>query len=200
MRRGAVRCVGWGRDVAVQPALLYPPAPPHPPLPAAAAAAPSRLTLLLPRARVLQVFGGARKAGYLPADRTVRIDHVGFGLVMGDDGKKFRSRSGDVSELASAWLAACVCVGSLFFPICIDHMHACGAHASLPCFWCVACCAVARAPPPPHQLRAATFEQAPPPHEAPLPLGERAGACMHPAPAQKISLFMVCVCVCVCLC
>lgn len=29
--------------------------------------------------------------------RRVRIDHVGFGLVLGDDGKKFRSRSGDVS-------------------------------------------------------------------------------------------------------
>lgn len=45
------------------------------------------------------VFAGARKAGYLPEDRNVRIDHVGFGLVLGDDGKKFRSRSGDVVRL-----------------------------------------------------------------------------------------------------
>lgn len=33
------------------------------------------------------------------ADRQVRIDHVGFGLVLGEDGKKFRSRSGDVVRL-----------------------------------------------------------------------------------------------------
>ncbi|KAI7841040.1 hypothetical protein COHA_005268 [Chlorella ohadii] len=45
------------------------------------------------------VFAGAEKAGYLPKDRKVRIDHVGFGLVLGDDGKKFRSRSGDVVRL-----------------------------------------------------------------------------------------------------
>jgi arginyl-tRNA synthetase len=49
------------------------------------------------RARV-QIFAAARKAGYMPTDRDVRIDHVGFGLVMGDDNKKFRSRSGDVSN------------------------------------------------------------------------------------------------------
>lgn len=45
------------------------------------------------------VFAAAKKAGYLPEDRTVRIDHVGFGLVLGEDGKKFRSRSGDVVRL-----------------------------------------------------------------------------------------------------
>lgn len=45
------------------------------------------------------VFAGAKKAGYLPTDRPLRIDHVGFGLVLGDDGKKFRSRSGDVVRL-----------------------------------------------------------------------------------------------------
>jgi arginyl-tRNA synthetase len=43
------------------------------------------------------VFKAAEKAGYLPRDKNVRIDHVGFGLVLGEDGKKFRSRSGDVS-------------------------------------------------------------------------------------------------------
>jgi arginyl-tRNA synthetase len=45
------------------------------------------------------VFAAAKKAGYFPTDRTVKIDHVGFGLVLGDDGKKFRSRSGDVVRL-----------------------------------------------------------------------------------------------------
>lgn len=48
---------------------------------------------LLPPAA--QVFAAARKAGYIPEG--VKIDHVGFGLVLGEDGKKFRSRSGDVS-------------------------------------------------------------------------------------------------------
>jgi arginyl-tRNA synthetase len=45
------------------------------------------------------VFEAAKKAGYIPEDREVRIDHVPFGLVLGDDGKKFRSRSGDVVRL-----------------------------------------------------------------------------------------------------
>ncbi len=45
------------------------------------------------------VFEAAKKAGYLPEDRKVRIDHVPFGLVLGEDGKKFRSRSGDVVRL-----------------------------------------------------------------------------------------------------
>lgn len=45
------------------------------------------------------VFAAARKAGYIPKEKqgSLRIDHVGFGLVLGEDGKKFRSRSGDVS-------------------------------------------------------------------------------------------------------
>jgi arginyl-tRNA synthetase len=45
------------------------------------------------------VFAAAKKAGYLPSDREIRIDHVPFGLVLGEDGKKFRSRSGDVVRL-----------------------------------------------------------------------------------------------------
>ena len=45
------------------------------------------------------VFEAAQKAGYIPKDREVRIDHVPFGLVLGEDGKKFRSRSGDVVRL-----------------------------------------------------------------------------------------------------
>jgi arginyl-tRNA synthetase len=43
------------------------------------------------------IFAAAKKAGYLPKDRDVRIDHVTFGLVLGEDNKKFKSRSGDVS-------------------------------------------------------------------------------------------------------
>lgn len=49
------------------------------------------------------VFAAARKAGWLPPAGTKgakpRIDHVGFGLVMGEDGKKFKTRSGDVVRL-----------------------------------------------------------------------------------------------------
>lgn len=39
------------------------------------------------------VFSVGRQAGYLP--ESVRVDHVGFGVVLGEDKKKFRSRSGD---------------------------------------------------------------------------------------------------------
>ena len=46
------------------------------------------------------IFAAAKKAGYMPEDREVRIDHVGFGLVMGEDNKKFKSRSGDVRCIA----------------------------------------------------------------------------------------------------
>jgi arginyl-tRNA synthetase len=44
------------------------------------------------------IFKAAEKAGYL--DRTkVRIDHVPFGLVLGSDGKKFRTRAGESEKL-----------------------------------------------------------------------------------------------------
>jgi arginyl-tRNA synthetase len=52
-----------------------------------------------------QVFAAARKAGWLlPEGEAVaagraRVSHVGFGLVMGEDGKKFKTRSGDVVRL-----------------------------------------------------------------------------------------------------
>jgi arginyl-tRNA synthetase len=45
-----------------------------------------------------QVFSVARKAGYVPAD--VQLEHVGFGVVLGDDGKPFKTRSGDTVKLA----------------------------------------------------------------------------------------------------
>ncbi|CAH2077893.1 unnamed protein product [Thlaspi arvense] len=46
-------------------------------------------------------FKAARKAGWLPeSDKTYpRVDHVGFGLVVGEDKKRFRTRSTDVVRL-----------------------------------------------------------------------------------------------------
>lgn len=44
------------------------------------------------------VFKAAEKAGYFK-DRPVRLDHVPFGLVLGADGKKFRTRSGETEKL-----------------------------------------------------------------------------------------------------
>jgi arginyl-tRNA synthetase len=45
------------------------------------------------------VFKGAIKAGILEADTKVRLDHVEFGVMLGEDGKKFKSRSGDTVRL-----------------------------------------------------------------------------------------------------
>jgi arginyl-tRNA synthetase len=47
------------------------------------------------------VFAAARKAGYLAPDGP-RLDHVGFGLVLGDDGKRFRTRSSEVCPNATS--------------------------------------------------------------------------------------------------
>ena len=46
------------------------------------------------------VFSAAKKCGWLiePADFP-RVDHVGFGLVLGEDGKRLRTRSGDIVKL-----------------------------------------------------------------------------------------------------
>lgn len=44
------------------------------------------------------VFQAAVKAGYWDPKK-VRVDHVGFGLVLGPDGKKFKTRSGDSEKL-----------------------------------------------------------------------------------------------------
>ncbi|HSX10707.1 MAG TPA: arginine--tRNA ligase [Chlamydiales bacterium] len=43
------------------------------------------------------IFAAARKAGWL--DSKVEADHVGFGLVLGADGKKFKTRSGETEKL-----------------------------------------------------------------------------------------------------
>jgi len=44
------------------------------------------------------IFKAAEKAGYLDPQK-VSVEHVPFGLVLGGDGKKFRSRAGDTERL-----------------------------------------------------------------------------------------------------
>ena len=51
------------------------------------------------------IFKAAEKAGYLDLKK-VRVDHVPFGLVLGTDGKKFRTRSGDTERLMDLLTAA----------------------------------------------------------------------------------------------
>jgi arginyl-tRNA synthetase len=51
------------------------------------------------------IFKAAEKAGYLDPKR-VRTDHVPFGLVLGEDGKKFRTRSGETERLMDLLTAA----------------------------------------------------------------------------------------------
>lgn len=52
-----------------------------------------------------QIFKAAEKAGYLDP-KAVRVDHVPFGLVLGSDGKKFRTRSGETEPLINLITAA----------------------------------------------------------------------------------------------
>jgi arginyl-tRNA synthetase len=51
------------------------------------------------------IYEASLKAGFLDPKK-VRFDHVPFGLVLGADGKKFRTRSGDVEKLIDLLLAA----------------------------------------------------------------------------------------------
>ncbi len=51
------------------------------------------------------IFAAAKKAGYLH-NRNIRLDHVPFGLVLGLDGKKFRTRSGETEKLIDLITAA----------------------------------------------------------------------------------------------
>ena len=44
------------------------------------------------------VFGAGKKAGYYDPDK-VQLDHVTFGVVLGPDGKKFKTRSGETEKL-----------------------------------------------------------------------------------------------------
>jgi arginyl-tRNA synthetase len=45
-----------------------------------------------------QLFSVARQANYVPSK--TQLEHVGFGVVLGDDGKPFKTRSGDTVKLA----------------------------------------------------------------------------------------------------
>jgi arginyl-tRNA synthetase len=45
-----------------------------------------------------QLFSLSRTAGYAPPQ--IQLEHVGFGVVLGDDGKPFKTRSGDTVKLA----------------------------------------------------------------------------------------------------
>ncbi len=51
------------------------------------------------------LFKAAEKAGYLDPAK-VRFDHVPFGVVLGPDGKKFKTRSGDTEKLIDLLLEA----------------------------------------------------------------------------------------------
>lgn len=51
------------------------------------------------------IFAAAQKAGWLNPSK-VQVDHVGFGLVLGADGKKFKTRSGDTEKLIDLLLEA----------------------------------------------------------------------------------------------
>jgi arginyl-tRNA synthetase len=51
------------------------------------------------------LFKAAEKAGWVDPAK-VRLDHVTFGLVLGNDGKKFKTRSGDTEKLIDLLLTA----------------------------------------------------------------------------------------------
>lgn len=51
------------------------------------------------------LFKAAEKAGYLDPKKT-RVDHVPFGVVLGPDGKKFKTRSGETEKLIDLLLEA----------------------------------------------------------------------------------------------
>jgi arginyl-tRNA synthetase len=50
-----------------------------------------------------QVFAGAHKAGYTtkPDGTVARLEHAAFGTILGEDGKPFKTRSGDNVKLSS---------------------------------------------------------------------------------------------------
>eukprot|EP00584_Thalassiosira_punctigera_P002980 CAMPEP_0172535672 /NCGR_PEP_ID=MMETSP1067-20121228/7570_1 /TAXON_ID=265564 ORGANISM="Thalassiosira punctigera, Strain Tpunct2005C2" /NCGR_SAMPLE_ID=MMETSP1067 /ASSEMBLY_ACC=CAM_ASM_000444 /LENGTH=861 /DNA_ID=CAMNT_0013320613 /DNA_START=27 /DNA_END=2612 /DNA_ORIENTATION=+ len=45
------------------------------------------------------VFAAARKIGWVDDESGHRLDHIGFGTVQGEDGKRFKTRSGDTVRL-----------------------------------------------------------------------------------------------------
>ena len=73
------------------------------------------------------VFGAARKAGYVPADGSVRVAHVGFGVVLNEDGSRIKTRAGEVTSFA-AWLLTCLEIARLFIRTPLPHTSC--AHSS----------------------------------------------------------------------
>lgn len=52
------------------------------------------------------VFDAARRAGWLNDKKRVKVNHVGFGLVIGEDGKRLRTRSGETVRLKDLLMEA----------------------------------------------------------------------------------------------
>lgn len=52
------------------------------------------------------LFDAGRRAGWLDSPKSVALDHVGFGLVTGEDGKRLRTRSGETIRLKDLLLEA----------------------------------------------------------------------------------------------
>ena len=50
------------------------------------------------------MFGAGRRAGLVPDE--VSLEHVGFGLVLGDDGKKIKTRAGEAVKLRELLMEA----------------------------------------------------------------------------------------------
>ena len=73
------------------------------------------------------VFGAGRRWGIIPEENPPRIDHVGFGLVLGSDGKRIRTR--DMGAVCA--LYACPIPNSA---------EACVLAAMLRCTSMLACC------------------------------------------------------------
>jgi arginyl-tRNA synthetase len=59
------------------------------------------------------IFKAAEKAGYLDP-KAVQVDHVPFGVVLGADGKKFKTRSGDTERLIDLLMEAVVRAKKIF--------------------------------------------------------------------------------------
>ena len=73
------------------------------------------------------VFGAGRRWGIIPEENPPRIDHVGFGLVLGADGKRIRTR--DMGA-----------VGALHACLLLTSAEACMLAAMLHCTIMLACC------------------------------------------------------------
>ena len=63
------------------------------------------LPIILQEPHFQTVFAAGRACGWVDEARH-RIDHVPFGVVLGTDGKKFKTRSGDTVRLVGACVRA----------------------------------------------------------------------------------------------